>query len=615
MKLRLPVSLLAASGLLAMGVTVARCPVPGAETAYVVEAGFDEPHTPGSGAPDELPTTPAVQRLLGPSPDLNRVSYRRTFLPKPSGAPPRAILILVPGFLGGAQNFTPLADQLVRRFNGNLEVWAVDRRPNQLEDRRGALYGRARLEAGDPEGYLDALQFYFPDTLTGPAPFPTNPSDSDVNQNGVQDPAFALPDALGGSSAFQQLAQDDARFAAHWGLDTYARDWKRLVDQARSVVGESGLVLFGGHSAGTGFAGIFAAYDFDPGPGVDAGHESIDGLLLLEGGGPGTGSSSVSFTLGGESLAPVPRPTSTGAYDALVMQLETAGGPDVFLPSFSGLVLSSLGVGAETAGLDGWFRRGQQSLVQRTSVFKSFPLSLLLGAPMTAETVIGLFIDDDHSPVAALAGSYGFSDNGPNTLLALPGFPAFYLAISPPGGGLRTWKDFDDPTLPTCPPNDPQATDGIGCAILDRGPRPSPSAPPAPWGHTREVSSIDALLYNQFGGTNFLEWYYLTGRVSLDLAYGRDSSSLGDESRLAVTRNASMNKPVLCIGGSNGLAPTEASFQGYLSSIATPAADKQIFIVEGHAHLDPLTAADNDAVPVIADWTNRLLQRKLLGRL
>ena len=63
---------------------------------------------------------------------------------------------------------------------------------------------------------------------------------------------------------------------------------------------------------------------------------------------------------------------------------------------------------------------------------------------------------------------------------------------------------------------------------------------------------------------------------------------------------------------SNGLAPTEASFANYLGSIATPAADKEIFLAEGYAHLDPLTAEDNDAVPVIADWVNRLLQRKLL---
>ena len=47
--------------------------------------------------------------------------------------------------------------------------------------------------------------------------------------------------------------------------------------------------------------------------------------------------------------------------------------------------------------------------------------------------------------------------------------------------------------------------------------------------------------------------------------------------------------------------------------IGTPTADKEIFIAEGYAHLDPLTAEQNLAVPVITGWVNRLLQRKLLG--
>ena len=303
MKSRFFGAVLAGTGLLATGATVASCPPPPVQQVFVSMPGFVQPETPGSGAGVEMTPTIKVQRVAGETPDLNRATVLRTFLPKPSGAPPRAIVILVPGFLGGAQNFTPLAKQLVQRFNGNLEVWAIDRRPNQLEDRRGTLHGRARFEAADTDGFVDALQFYFPDVegTFGSEPFPDGLGDVDVNDNGILDPPFPLPDALGGMSAFQQLDQDDARFAAHWGIDTYARDWKVLVDEARSVVGPSGLVLFGGHSAGTGFSGIFAAYDFDPGPGVDAAHAHIDGLLLLDGGGPGTGNTYVTFTMDGVS--------------------------------------------------------------------------------------------------------------------------------------------------------------------------------------------------------------------------------------------------------------------------------------------------------------------------
>jgi hypothetical protein len=99
--------------------------------------------------------------------------------------------------------------------------------------------------------------------------------------------------------------------------------------------------------------------------------------------------------------------------------------------------------------------------------------------------------------------------------------------------------------------------------------------------------------------------------VSLDQQFGRDSSSLGDESLLAVTQNANMDRPVLAIGGSNGLAPLPSSWDSYFGSIATPAADKEIAIVEGYAHLDLLTAKNNEAVPIIQNWLVKQIVRNL----
>ncbi|HTF35496.1 MAG TPA: hypothetical protein VK714_17555 [Myxococcota bacterium] len=587
----------------AMGVALASCPPGGVTDAlvqreYLSLPGYVEPHTPGSGVSGvEMPTTTLVQQILGPSPDLNQVSYARFSLPRPDpSAKPRAILILVPGFVSGAGPFTPLAQQLVRSFGGNLEVWAIDRRPNQLEDLRGSHYAQSKLEQATPDlnGFLDAIQFYFPDQ-----------PGVDVNGNGIQDPPFALPDALGGTSPFRQLDQNDARFMAYWGVDTYVRDWKILVDKAREEVGPEGLVLFGGHSMGTEWAGIFAAYDFDPGPGVDAAYQKIDGILLLEGGGPG---------------APVASPPTHAAYLDTVNTLATSTlqTDQVFLPSFSGAPLSQFGAGAELAGLDGTFRPGLPSLLQRTAIFQTFPLSIILISPLTSETLIALFLDNNTSPVAELAGSFGFSDDGPNSLVpASPPFffSPFYLLHPRADGQPRHWKNYNDPTLPTCPPfnPDPAVDGGPGCVIKDLGPRPGPTDPPARWGLEAQVSDLDDMLQTQFQPGNFLEWYFGTGRPNLDFQFGRDSSALGDESLLAVTQNANVNVPVLCIGGSDGLAPTEASFADYLGSIATPAADKEIFIAEGYAHLDVLTAKNNVAVPHIVAWVNRLLQRKLLA--
>jgi len=150
-----------------------------------------------------------------------------------------------------------------------------------------------------------------------------------------------------------------------------------------------------------------------------------------------------------------------------------------------------------------------------------------------------------------------------------------------------------------------------GCAILDNGPEPGPGEPPAVWGEEREVTDVDVLMRTLYETTNASEWYFVSGRPGMDLLFGRDSSSLGAPELLNVTRNASVSAPVLAIGGSNGLTPTEASFADYLGSIAST--DVEIVILEGYAHLDVISAEQNEAVPPIQGWINRLLRDKLLA--
>jgi pimeloyl-ACP methyl ester carboxylesterase len=578
----------------------ATCPSGGTRVAqqYLHVPAYVEAHTPGSGAPEEFAASENVQSILGETPDLNRVSYVRTFVDRPD-ATPRAIVIFVPGFLGGGGTFSPLAKQLVRKFNGNVEVWSVDRRPNLLEDRRGTTYTKQLLAtATNDDEVRDALYagtfFYLPED-----------DFFDTNENGEVDPPTELPDALGNPRSYVALEQDDVRFMAHWGVDTYVRDWKSLVDAARAIVGPDGLVLFGGHSQGTYWASVFAAYDFDPDPAVvDAGYSHVDGVVLLEGGG-GRGPS---------ASAP-----DFATYESRVDALETPGGPAVFLADFQGIVPFELGPAAEMAGLAGEQLPDESAIVQRTRIFSGGTLALLFGfASFDNRAIFAAFIDDDHQPIGAFRGSFGFSDNGPN-LLGNFGGSRFYAIQERDDGALRTWKDYDDPTLPTCPPNVENVSPG--CALLDNGPRPLPTDTPRVWGHEVEVSSLPVLMAMQTQPSNFVEWYFASGRPNLDGSYGVDSSALvaeavaatGSDGPLNLTQNANMDVPVLCIGGSNGLAPTEASYAPYLASIATPPADQQIELLEGYAHLDVLTAENNAAVPILTDWINRLLVRKLLA--
>lgn len=583
----------------------AACPSGGPGGSYIVEQylnapGYVEPHTPGSGAPEEMTPTPTVQAIVGTQPDLNRVSYVRTYVARANAPAPRAILILIPGFLGGAGPFSPLAKDLVKKYNGNLEVWGVDRRPNQLEDRRGSEYASELLEdATNDDEIRDALYagtfFYLPEPDDGTI---------DTNENGEVDPPTLLPDALGNETSYLRLEQDDMRFAAHWGVDTNVRDWKVLTDRARQIVGPQGVVLLGGHSQGTYWTSVFAAYDFDPDPNVvDAGYSHVDGIVLLEGGG-GRGPSASAPNL--------------ADYDATVEELEQAGGPDVFLGSFQGIEPAMLGPGAELSGLAGINLPFEPAIVQRTIVFQAPPFSLFFAAPGDNRSLIGVFIDDDFQPFTAFRASLGFSDDGVNAYApAGGGLGEFY--IRQPNADVRTWKDFDDPTLPSCPPNTFNRTPG--CALVNNGARPLPTATPRIWGNEVEVTSLDDILAIQTADSNFVEWYFLSGRSNLDGSYGVDSSALvaesvaatGSEGPLVLTQNANVNVPVLCIGGSNGLAPLESSFATYLGSIATPAADKEIVLVEGYAHLDLLTARNNATVPPMVDWINRMMVRKLLA--
>ena len=75
-----------------------------------VIAGFNEPHTPA---------------------EFNKAIYLRFFWAETSQ--PRAIVVLMPGIFGGATNFDRMARTIISQ-DRTLEVWALDRRSNLLED-------------------------------------------------------------------------------------------------------------------------------------------------------------------------------------------------------------------------------------------------------------------------------------------------------------------------------------------------------------------------------------------------------------------------------------------------------------------------------------------------
>ena len=166
----------------------------------------------------------------------DRVMVRRVGSPTAGN-----VLVLVPGFIGGAADFGLLARDLVKRVP-DLQVWAVDRRSNLLED-------TSVFETGDPD---KAFDYY-------------------LNFKEVDGRKFTPVDG-----------KKDATFAREWGLQVALEDLRRVVLRARS--GGKRKVILGGHSLGASTAVIYATWDFGGTPG----YEDVEGLVLIDGGALGT---------------------------------------------------------------------------------------------------------------------------------------------------------------------------------------------------------------------------------------------------------------------------------------------------------------------------------------
>jgi pimeloyl-ACP methyl ester carboxylesterase len=164
-----------------------------------------------------------------------------------AGQPPRparAIVLLMPGFLGGAGSFDSLARAIVRRSTPSepLEAWAIDRRSNLMEDRRGI---EAALTAKDAE------------LLTG---------------------YYFDGKAIDGQTFSGFRTQESLAFESEWGLASTMNDLRAVV----SLVPEAdrrARVILAGHSLGAGLAGMYAAWDFEGTPGFS----QLAGLVLIDG--------------------------------------------------------------------------------------------------------------------------------------------------------------------------------------------------------------------------------------------------------------------------------------------------------------------------------------------
>ncbi|MBL8955316.1 MAG: hypothetical protein JNK82_31370, partial [Myxococcaceae bacterium] len=159
-----------------------------------------------------------------------------------AGGPPqpaRAVVVLMPGFLGGAGGFDALARAVVRRSTPDapLEAWAIDRRANLLEDHAGI---DAAADAGNP----DVLTSYY----------------------------FEPGSTFGGFRS-----QDDLAYASEWGMASTMADLRAVIAQVPAAERKARVIL-AGHSLGGTLVAQYAAWDFEG----SAGHDELAGLVMID---------------------------------------------------------------------------------------------------------------------------------------------------------------------------------------------------------------------------------------------------------------------------------------------------------------------------------------------
>ena len=194
----------------------------------------------GEAAPPNATTGGVTPTAL----EATQVARYRVDVDPPAAA--HAIIVAYPGFLGGAGTFDGLARAMVRQSaetGAPVEVWAIDRRANLLED----LTGEDAAEgAGDPER---ATRYYF------------NGADEDGQHfSGFKD-------------------QADVDYMSEWGFTVHAEDLHRVIALVPKEARRDRVVLLG-HSLGASFAEAYAASRLADGThGVD----ELAGLVLIDG--------------------------------------------------------------------------------------------------------------------------------------------------------------------------------------------------------------------------------------------------------------------------------------------------------------------------------------------
>jgi pimeloyl-ACP methyl ester carboxylesterase len=278
--------------------------------------------------------------------------------------PARAIAVLMPGFLGGAGSYEPMARAIVRRSQGDdaFEAWAIDRRSNLLEDHHGLDVAEVRR---DPELGID---YYFEGKAV----------------EGKTFPGFRQP--------------EDVPFVSEWGLATTLGDLRKVIELVAPSDRKSRVVLVG-HSLGASLAEAYAAWDFNGSPG----YSELAGLVLVDG-------------IAGEEGDAAPSLTEDQYVNGSGSGFPAMPGIDAIRSSSPYIALPLLGLDiypvASVVSMRSQWKPDE--IIKDPHRNKAFQTLLSLGAipDMTNRAAMGFAFDDESNGVSFAAVSCGKSQGG-----------------------------------------------------------------------------------------------------------------------------------------------------------------------------------------------------------
>jgi pimeloyl-ACP methyl ester carboxylesterase len=344
-------------------------------------------------------SAPPANTVMGraPVPTPTELNFVQVLQYRAEGTEPgsaRSVIVAVPGFLGGAGSFDGLARALVKRGareGRSVEVWAIDRRSNLLED----LAGMDAAEAmDDPE--LARLYYV----------------SRSISVNGRR---FAgHPTANGASLAYM----------SEWGLPMLVGDIRAVIN---SVGRGKQRVTLMGHSLGGSIVEAYSSWRFADDM---RGYDTIAGLAVVDGVAGGTSVTEAQYLNGG-----APAPGGFGMAQGITM-LRASGPYFVALPllGVQAVVLAEIVARRALKAPEAVVTDARRDELLRTL------LSLDRVPPLTNAAAMGFAFDADSCALSFAAMNIG-RPVGPTTRVASVLGPM----ITAPSDPMTTYRWTDAP--------------------------------------------------------------------------------------------------------------------------------------------------------------------------